>query len=171
MIQFHSTLEELTEFINSVSSEFKLFVTVMVLRPFSLKEIDVEMAVETLSSDGDIHIIFTAQKPTMDASSPNAFYDLNQGTIGLYIGRLTDQGLKESGLAFMSDDKEKTAIANKVASRLKKITKAGAIAVNPVNGAEASFRSHRFTAGAKALHDEGVKILPVAGNSIFRLID
>jgi len=74
------------------------------------------------------------QNPSVDASSPNNFYDLNQGTIGLHIGRLTEQGLKESALAFMSDDKEKAAIANKVASRLKNLTKAGAIAVNPVNG-------------------------------------
>lgn len=107
----------------------------------------------------------------MDATSPNNFYDLNQGTIGLHIGRLTEQGLKESALAFMSDDKDKVAIANKVASKLKKLTKAGAIAVNPVNGAEANARSHRYTSGAKALYDEGIKILPVAGNSFFKFSD
>lgn len=171
MIQFHSTLEELVEYLNSVSSELGLFITVMVLRPFALREIDGELSVEELNVDGDIRIIFTVQKPSMDASSPNNFYDLNQGAIGLHIGRLTEQGLKESTLAFMSDDKEKAAIANKVASKLKKLTKAGAIAVNPVNGAEASARSHRYTEGAKALYHEGVKILPIAGNSFFKLSD
>ncbi len=171
MIQFHATLEELVEYINSVSSEFGLFVTVMLLRPFALKEIDGELSVEELSVDGDIRIILTTQKPSMDVTSPNNFYDLNQGTIGLHIGRLTVQGLKESALAFMSDDKEKAAIANKVASRLKMLTKAGAIAVNPISGAEASARSHRYTVGAKAMYDDGVKILPLAGNSFFKLAD
>ncbi|NMH67184.1 hypothetical protein [Shewanella salipaludis] len=171
MIQFHATLEELVEYINSISSELGLFVTVMVLRPFALREIDGKLSVEALNIDGDVRIILTAQKPSMDASSPNIFYDLNSGTIGLHIGRLTEQGLKESALAFMSDDKEKAAIANKVALRLKKLTKAGATVVNPVNGAEANARSHRYTSGAEALYNEGIKILPVAGNSFFKLID
>ncbi len=171
MIQFHSTLEELVGYINSVSPEFGLIVTVMVLRPFALKEIDGELSVEELNVEGDIRIILTDQKPAMDASSPNNFYDLNQGTIGLHIGRLTKQGLKESALGFMSDDKEKAAIANKVASRLKKLTKAGAIAVNPVSGAEANARSHRYTEGAKAMYNDGVKILPLAGNCYFKLAD
>ena len=171
MIQFHATLEELVDYINLVSAELGLFVTVMILRPFTLREINGELSVEELNVDGDIRIILTAQNPSVDASSPNNFYDLNQGTIGLHIGRLTEQGLKESALAFMSDDKEKAAIANKVASRLKNLTKAGAIAVNPVNGAEASVRSHRYTEGAKAMYDDGMKILPLAGNNFFKLVD
>ena len=171
MIQFHATFGELVEYINSVSSELEMFMTVMILRPFTLREINGELSVEELNVDGDIRIILTAQNPSVDASSPNNFYDLNQGTIGLHIGRLTEQGLKESALAFMSDDKEKAAIANKVASRLKNLTKAGAIAVNPVNGAEASVRSHRYTEGAKAMYDDGMKILPLAGNNFFKLVD
>lgn len=171
MIQFHSTLEELAEYINSISSELGLFVTIMIIRPFALREADGKLSIEAMNVDADIRIILTAERPSIDASSPNNFYDLNPSTIGLHIGRLTEQGLKESALAFMSDDKEKAAIANKVASKLKKLTKAGAIAVNPVNGAEAHARSHRYTEGAKVLHDEGVKILPVAGNSFFKLTD
>ncbi|MPV86496.1 hypothetical protein [Ostreibacterium oceani] len=168
MIQFHATLEELVGYVNSVSSEFELFVTVMVLKPFSLKEIAGELSVEALNFDGYIRIIFTTQKPSMDATSQNNFFDLNQGAIGLLIGRLTEQGLKESALSFMSDNKEEIAIANKVALRLKKITKAGAIAVDPINGAEANARTHRYTEGAKALYDEGVKIIPLAGNCFFK---
>lgn len=169
MIQFHATLEELIEYVHSISIELGLFVTVMDLRPFALREVDDELNVKVLNIDSEVRFIFTTQKPSMDAISPNNFYDLNPGTIGLYVGRMTEQGLKESSLAFMSDDKEKTAIANKVASRLKKITKAGAIAINPANGAEANVRSHRYTEGAKALYDKGVKILPIAGNSFFKL--
>lgn len=170
-IQFHATQEEIAAYISSMRSELGLFETVMVLRPFALKETDGALTINALNIDGDIRIILTAQKPSMDASSPNNFYDLNRDTIGLHIGRLTEQGLRESALAFMSDDKEMASIANKVASRLKKLTKAGAISVNPVNGAEANARSHRYTPGAKALYDEGVKILPLAGNSFFKLSD
>lgn len=171
MIQFHSTFEELVEYVNSINSDLGLVMTIMVLSPFAVRNIEGELSVDDLNIDADIRIIFTCQKPTMDATSPNSFYDLNPGSIGLHVGRLTGQGLKESALAFMSDDKDKIAIANKIAARLKKITKSGAIAVNPVNGAEASARSHRYTLGVKSLYDEGVKILPVAGNSFFKLAE
>lgn len=169
MIQFHATIEELVEYVNIVRSEFELVVTLMILRPFAIREIEGDLSVEDLNVDSDIRIIFTSWVPSLGASSPNNFYDLNPGTIGLHIGQLTEQRLKESALAFISDDEEKAAIANKLASRLKKITKAGAIAVNPINGAESNARSHRYTAGAKAMYDNGIKILPVAGNSFFKL--
>lgn len=171
MIQFHSTYEELVEYINTISSELGLVMTLMVLSPFAVRKIESELSIDDLNIEADIRIIFTNQKPSMNASSPNNFYDLNPGAIGLHIGRLTEQGLKESALAFMSDDKEKIAIANKVASRLKKATKSGAVAVNPANGAEVNARSHRYTLGAKSMYDEGIKILPVAGNSFFKLAD
>lgn len=171
MMQFHATLEEIVEYVNSASSNLNLVTTMMILRPFVLKVIDGELSIDDLEFDGDIRIIFTKEKPNMNASSPNNFYDLNLGVVGLHIGRLTDRGLKESDLAFMSDDKEKIEIATKLAARLKKITKAGAIAVNPDNGAEANARSHRYTEGAKAMYADGVKILPVAGNCFFKLAD
>lgn len=171
MVQFHATQEELVEYINSVNSEFGLFMTMMVLRPFALNKMDGEMSVDDLMFDGDIRIIFTKEEPIITTSSPNEFYDANLGSVGLHIGRLTEEGLKESALAFMSDDKDKAAMANKFASRLKKMTKAGAIAVNPVNGAEANVRSHRHTKRAKLMYDQDIKILPVAGNSFYKLPD
>lgn len=171
MIQFHATLDELVEYANSISSEFSLVRSLMCLRPFAVSEIDRELSAEDINIDCGVRIIFTKQKPSLNASSPNNFYDLNPGTVDLDIGRLTKYGLKESALSFMSDDGEKIAIANKLASRLKKITKAGAIAVNPVSGAEANARSHRYTGGAKALYDDGVRILPIAGNIFFKLPD
>jgi hypothetical protein len=171
MIQFHATLEELVEYINSVHSEFGSFMTLMVLRPFTLKAIDGKISADELQCNGDTRIVFTEEKPNITASSPNEFYDSNPGSVGLHIGKLTVDGLQESALAFMSDDKDKAAKATKIASRLKRITKAGATAVNPVNGAEVNARAHRYTQGAKSKYDQGVKILPVAGTSYYRLPD
>lgn len=171
MIQFHANLEELVEYLNSVSSELGLNITMMILKPFTLRVIEGEVSLDDLVLDGDIRILLTKENPTLGALSPNKFYDINPGTVDFDIGQLTEMGLQESALAFMSDDKEKISIANKIALRLKKITKAGAIAVNPVTGAEANVRTHRYTKGAKAKYDEGVKMLPVAGNSILKLLD
>lgn len=171
MIQFHAMSEELVEYINSVNSEFGLFMVLMTIRPFDLKEVGGEISIDDLKLDGDVRIIFIKENPNTAASSQNEFYDLNLGSIGLHVGRLTENGLKESALAFMSDDKDKIAIANKFASQLKKMTKVGATAVNPFNGAEANIRSHRYTEGAKSMYDQGVNMIPVAGNSFYKLPD
>lgn len=171
MIQFHATPEELVDYANSITSELGLFMAVMVLKPFALRKADGNLSVDELSINGDIRVFFATQKLSMDASSPNHFYDLNPAAIGLHIGRLSEQGLGESTLAYMSDDKASAVIASKVASRLKKLTRSGVIAVNPVNGIEGSVRSHRYTSGAKKLYDKGIKMLPVAGHVFFKLAD
>ncbi len=171
MIQFHATPDELIDYLNSISSEFNLIMIMMVLRPFTMKVIENELSLDMLSLDNDIRIILTKERPNMDTSSPNKFYDLNPGTINLDVGRLDSIGLQESALSFMSDEKGKIVIADKLAAKLKKITKAGAVVVNPVTGAEANARSHRYTQGAKSKYDQGIRILPIAGNCIFKLSD
>lgn len=174
IIQFHAVAEEIVTYLNSVSSELSLIMTVMILRPFALREINSELSLGDLmlrTSDTDIRIILTKGRPNIMANSPNQFFDLNPGVISIDIGSLTERGLQESALSFGSDDKEKIAIANKIASKLKKITKAGVVAVNPISGAAAAVRSHRYTEGAKAMYDGGVKILPVAGHCVYKLPD
>lgn len=170
-IQFHATLDEIIEYINEMSTEFGLTVTIMRLKPFGLELATQQLLAEKLPSNSDIRIFFAKATPTIEASSPNKFYDMNPGIIGLHIGQLTDLGLKESAFSFMSDEQEKIDLANKLASKLKRITKAGVFAINPKNGAEAALRSHRYTEGAKSLYDTGVKILPLAGNSFIKLCD
>jgi hypothetical protein len=170
MIQFHATLDELVDYLNSVSHEFGLVVTIMTHFPFTLKESANKLFVDDLPLDRSVRIILTKDKPNIEASSAGKFYDMNNGAISLSIGQLTEKGLEESAFGFMSDDEDKIIIANKLSSRLKKITKAGCTAVNSINGAERKIRSHRYTIGAKRLHDEGVRILS-HGNVFFRLPD
>jgi len=169
MMQFHATSSELVGYINSMRLESGWFVTTMVLRPFGLMEIGEPFSTNDILSDGDQRVVFTEAKPNLSVSSQNEFYDRNRGSVGVHIGRLTEEGLKESALAFMSGDQDKVAAAIAFVSRLKKITKAGAVAVSPVNGAEVKIPHHRYTEGAKSLCLQGVKILPIAGNSFYRL--
>lgn len=173
-IQFHATTEELLEYVVSVSVEHGLVITMMVLKPFSLTTLDSEPSLGEITDklqQGDLRLVLNTENPNNDVISPNKFLDANPGSILIDVGTLSDSGLKESALSFMSDQKDKVLIAGKLASKLKKLTKAGAIAVNPVTGAEANIRSHRYTNGAKLMFNEGVKILPIAGNSLYKLPD
>ncbi len=168
MIQFHATLEELVDFINSTSSELNLNIAIITLSPFSLEKVNNELSVEQIQPNKTLRIIFTDEKAIIDTFLSNRSYDLSSGITELRIGHLTKEGLNESALAFMCNNAYKASIANKLALKLKKITKAGAIAVNPVNGAEASIRNHRYTDGARAIYHEGIKILPIAGHSFLK---
>lgn len=173
-IQFHTTADELFEFVASVSSEFGLIITMMNLKPFYLEKVEGEFNVcdfVTNLEKGGLRLVLNSNIPCLKSTSPNSFLDENPGSIVIDVGRLSESGLEESALSFISDEESKILIANKIASRLKKITKAGVIAVNPFNGAEAKVRSHRYTEGAKSMYNQGVKILPVAGHNFYKLSD
>ncbi|MFN7168239.1 MAG: hypothetical protein ACK4NV_14410 [Pannonibacter sp.] len=167
--QFHATLEEIVGYANSVKSEFGLAVTLANFRPFALKIVEGDLTVHDLDHGLYINIVFTKLKLVTNAASQIAFYDLNPGMVNLRVGGLTEKGLEESFLTFMSDDDEKIALATKLASRLKKLTKAGVVGCNPITGAEGFNRNHRYTPGAKLLCEAGVKILSLTGSTFYKL--
>lgn len=171
MIQFHATIEEIVEFINMVSKELGLKVSVMILKPFAIKEINDSISLGDIDLDKMIRVIFSKNNLNLRAISPNVFYDLNPDVINLDIGQLKLGGLEESALSFMSNNSDQIAIANKVASKLKKMTKSGVIAVNPETGDESMVKSNRYTAGAKEMYLNGIKILATGGFINFKLVD
>ncbi len=173
-IQFHATVEELIEFVNLTATKIGLSVTLITRKPFSLKNMQREIILNDLIPKLDrfnVQIALTIGEANLTASSASKFLDLNPGCVEIEVGFLSDLGLYESGFLFTSDDIDKIVIANKITAQLKNATKAGVIAVNPASGATAKMRSFRYTKGAKALFDQGVKILPIAGNSILQLPD
>lgn len=174
LVQFHAVPEEILDFVKSVSRDLGLVVVVMVLKPFKIELIDnLDKLEEILAQkrEADIRIALKAGEIDLTAKSPNNFFDLNSDCITVDIGTLSARALNESSLSFQSDSTEAFRTANKVANKLKKFTKSGAIAVNPDTGAEAKIRSHRYTEMAKQKYDEGIKILPVAGKNLFKLTD
>lgn len=169
-VQFHATSDEISGFINSLCSSDDLNLVFMVLHPFSVAILRGEIHAEFLDKhEGDVRFYLMLDDPDLDVGSVSEFLDHNHGAVALEVGRLSGGILQESSVSFMSDELGKYNFAKKIVSKLKKITKAGAVAVNPITGAEANIRSHRFTKGAKEKFDQGVRIVPVAGNSFFKL--
>ena len=159
MMQFHAMPEEIVDYVKATSAKLNLAMTLMSFRPFALREITGELSVDDfLLDDADICMMLTHGKPNLSVNSAQQFYQLNPGAMSLNIGRLSEKGLQESGLSFVSQDQDKIAIAKAVAATLKQITKAGVVAVNPRSGAEAQFCAHRYTDGAKIEYEQGIKI-------------
>jgi hypothetical protein len=62
-----------------------------------------------------------------------------------------------------SDDEATVAIGKEIAKRLKKMSKAGVLIINPNSGASTLSKTFRYTPGALALEKSGVQMLPVGG--------
>ena len=172
LVQFHSTVEELVEFVQFTSSTFDLATVLLILKPFEVEVVSGGLKlleVKEVLQSSDVRLVLLRESVDVSALNPDDFLKKNPDSIEFDVGRSIDKTLEESALSFMSNSEDAYSIAKKIASKLKKITKAGVIAVNPESGDEAKIRNHRYTKGAKLMYDEGFKILPVAGNNFLKL--
>ncbi|MEO1173980.1 MAG: hypothetical protein AAFX94_18330 [Myxococcota bacterium] len=164
LVQFHALVDELNGFVRDALEEVPASVTAFRFWPFEAVRVEVD-DVEAMLRDHHVReIAFTLDPPKLPVKNSNEFLDLNPSALRLDIGRLSEHGLHESCLSARTTDRRSLEAWRKFARRLRKTTKAGAVAVNPVTGATAMARNHRYTAGAKALSDKGVEIKPIGGN-------
>ncbi|MEM6274501.1 MAG: hypothetical protein AAF735_04595 [Myxococcota bacterium] len=164
LIQFHALIDELNVFVRDALEEIPASVTALRFWPFEAVRVEVD-DVEAVLRDVDVReIAFTLGPPKLPVENSNEFLDRNTSALRLDIGRLSEQGLHESCLSARTTDERSLEAWRKFTRRLRKMTNAGAVAVNPVTGATAMAKNHRYTLGAKALSDEGVTIKPVGGN-------
>lgn len=166
LTQFHAKPEELFLFIANLREELGCSLAIIGWQPFSLKIIDKseEFDPNILKTD-NLHYLRIALSinQLVLAESEGRFYDLNPNFVTLDVGRLSPDGLEESALSFGSDDDEAIVFAKKAFFKLKKITSAGVVAVNPITQAEGRVRTHRYTPGAKELFESGVTMKSLGG--------
>lgn len=174
MIQFHADVRELLHVINGIYESSRCSICIVRSSPFSLEVfnsglvLDSERAIESARESG-LRIALSIHPYVTQVKTFGDFMKQNDGCVIFDVGRLTSKGLEESAVSFMSENASAIDFAKKVQTKIKAITKAGVIAVNPVSGAESRVRNHRYTDEAKSLYKCGVRLLPVAGNAILRL--
>jgi hypothetical protein len=110
-------------------------------------------------------IAFTRDRSDLNVQSFDEFRQKNPDALIFEIGEMTQKGLKESWLYAMSENAETMRTWRKVTRKLSASMISNVVAINPVTGASAPVKGHRFSAGAKEAFMQGVRMLPVAGNS------
>jgi hypothetical protein len=165
-IQFHAILiDEIMPIVKSSVGEFRLQVTSFAWPPFSASLVPPER-LDLVAEDESIYALaLTLGEPVLPAESSGKFHDRNPDAVLLELGRLGSKGLKESGLSVRTTNSEALRVGRSIAKRIRGLTKAGAVAINPTTGEKAFLRSHRYSTGAAALQASGVKMLPLAGTS------
>ncbi len=168
-IQFHALPEELRRFAEQCVHDFDLHVVAMKYFPFEANEVPQDSLSSVFSTTALFReLAFTLERPVLPVVSNLDFYDKNSNKLRLDIQRPTKDGLRQTWLACRTNDTTALSVWKQIAKRLKKITKAGVIVVNPNSGCSAPCSSFRYTAGAKALECEGVRMLPAAGGNIIK---
>lgn len=173
LVQFHATPEELIHFLESLRQAIPCSVGFMGSNPFelvTLRKTDTADFRRMIEVEKGARIILSISEALCAAESPNRFFECNPDCLVLDVGQQCSGELAESALSGFFEDALAYGFANKVASRLKKITSTGVITVNPDSAAEAIIKNHRYTDGAKAVYEKGFRISPIAGKAYLKLI-
>jgi hypothetical protein len=173
MIQFHASIEEILAYVDSTRTKLTLDTVLLYESPYEVKQIQHDEAFDEKLLDSirqDASLVLLESVDVATTSSRQAFHERNPGAVFIEIGNETSDGLYQSALSFMSDNEQELKLAKKIAARLKRITKAGPVAVNPKTGDECVVKTYRYTEGAKEKYESGIIIRPVAGGCILKLL-
>lgn len=168
-VQFHALPEETLLFVKELVCDFDVNLVAIQLRPFGVKKIDCTSIRSLLANEPmSRRFGFVLGDPDFRALNELDFADRNPDYLRLDIGAVTEKGLGQSWLSARTENGDAIKIWKMIAARLRRITKSGVTAVNPHTGATSRMKSFRYTAGAKALAEEGTPMLPIAGGSLLR---
>lgn len=167
-IQFHALPEELIPLLEQWVADYALHVVALQSKPFIAFETQ-QGALREVFDSGVVRLAFTLVAPDLSAKTSNEFADKNTNKMLVEVGRLSSSGLGESWLTSRATDKAASSTWQKIARKLRAVTKQGVRAINPKTGESALLKHHRYTGGAKALDEQGVVILPAAGTSVLKL--
>jgi hypothetical protein len=164
LVQFHASPEEVIDFLNSFISGYE--VLEVVYDPhFRLKKL-----VWLLSQQSSIErIAVCPARANMQAVSSQDFARKNPDCLRVDVPRIEGGFLSEGGIEFMSDDVVVSNQWKRIVNRFKRKTKSGAMAINPITGDRGFVKSHRYTDAALKLQENGLKMKPLGGNSLYLL--
>lgn len=164
LIQFHALPEELEPLIRE-AFEGGLHAVAFYAHPAPATQLTAERVAAALRDATLRSIAFTVEHPMGLGGTTASFVAKHSDALTLDVGHRSERGLHESCLSARTGSETALKHWKRIARRLRAVTEAGATAVNPRTGATVAIPGHRFTAAAKALDQEGVPILPVAGTA------
>jgi hypothetical protein len=167
LVQFHADPSELINLAANWLQVDSVHMTTIQMQPFVASEVH---NVSDLEAKWPVPILsLTAWPPDLRATSWGEFLKRNTGALMLEVGKLDADGLRESSLSSRCGDEAVAQVWKRFASQLRAITRAG-VWVSTEDGEHRQFyRNHRYTNGAKRLQASGIRILPVAGNTVIHL--
>ncbi len=170
--QFYATPGEVAEFVRGVLRRYRVSAALVRKNPFRLDHVG---PCAELSDDAVAiadWVLFAVEPIEGEVMSAKALETTVPAALTLEVGRLDEDGLRQSWLRAMGDNEAAMKLWGRVARDLRAITYAGVTAVDPATGVRGpASRTVRCTPGARDLDARGVPILPLAGTTCLRLTD
>jgi hypothetical protein len=116
-------------------------------------------------------IALTPASPVLPVSDEEDFANRNRDALFIKVGARSDEGLRQSAMGGMTDDRDLAKRWKNLAAKARKQMHKGAVVRNPHTAASEHGREHLHTVGAHALAREGVKMLAIAGWNEFEFDD
>jgi hypothetical protein len=161
-IQFYAFPDEISDFIRAVQKEFHYYIVRIEHPPWCAELIatkdDDGSAFELTPGSYNLYTYL----PDLSIKNQTAFRNKHINATNLDIGSLSADSLDESVFGTIADKEDIAFVqAKKIASKLKKITKAGVIFKNVDTNAEALSRTHRYTKLVQEKCAEGLRLISV----------
>jgi hypothetical protein len=170
LTQFHALPEEVLAVIGPFIQQENLHVTAIRFPPFSAHAVDTSTLEHVFMDPSVGRLALTLEAPSLPATSQLSFFDQNPDALWIDIGRIVPNGLRESSISAKSSNSIALAKWRLLAKRLRGNLRAGATGVSPQTGATGWYRNHRYSAGAKALYMQGMRMLTL-GTAFMRFDD
>jgi hypothetical protein len=162
-ITFWATDSEIAEWLLMWKSELSIFIVAMTHHPFALKPLEKIDIKPTINNPSVWRIASFTTMPKLDCAFQSDFEIANPDGLVIDLGRLTEDGLRESWLATRTDNPHAIKAWRLIARDLKQRTKSGVVGVNRLTGKSSVHASERYSRGAEQLAEKGIPMLPITG--------
>ena len=165
-VQFHALREELFHFIENWSKSFNFYIIQVKLFPETSAHLVPdfnEFKENDLRTQETDFIYLGLSPPDLSITKNHDFLDKNPNYLNIHLGKISDEGLRESSVGGITNDSEVLKIWKKITANVRKETSTGLWIINPVLMKKGFEKRARFTQGAYNLAKNGVKLLPAAG--------
>ena len=158
VIQLHADPKELCGFVSEVAKEMNLWISgIWGGHGFGVVP-KAEGLPGLVAAQGVPSWLFITEKEPAkgDYRATQDFLRANPGALSVHVGHLSQEGLDESSMGFLTADEGAARRWRRVIDRLKRRTHMGAKATNVGTGLSGDAKSHRYTEAALDLARKGV---------------
>jgi hypothetical protein len=169
-IQFHAAPDEILEFVDGCASNIELFVVfIWTDREFRVRSLPTPRErADAVSEHGVPRFVrLTLHSPSLDVRSDAEFVQKNPGCFLIEIGAEAPDSLGESFAGYRTTDEKASKAWSRLAGRLRRMTTAGAVAVNAKTKEQGAVGTHRYTQKAAEKAQAGVRLWALGGQSFY----
>ncbi len=165
-LQFHATIKDIYEFVNNLLQHDTYKACGVILNPgFKLENITTDSSINDYKR---YDMIVVSRRKIISCNNYKEFIRKQDNNLGITVGDNGGDGLKESTI-WINSENEVDEDWKRIINSYKKSLLKGAWVINPNTNSKAYYKNHKYTVNAKLAYENGMKICPIAGWSMYEL--